>query len=166
MNQKEATVGTILTVLKERGVEYEMGGDIPISDVLTDTDKSTIRDHLFGMFRSEEVTYKSEFQVKVDDDKELKKYVSGLLNNWVRKHKDFNCGQAYVIKNPGSRAHVGDDQLTALKMLSAQQDISEEGRAEITEAIVKRKAEIAASKASTAPIKVEALPESLRHLVK
>jgi len=165
MNQKQATVSTILAVLSERDVEYELNGDVTIAEVLTDTDKATVRTTLFDMFRAGSVTYKSEFQPKVDDDAELKKYISGLVNNWIRKEKSFNCGQAYVAKNPGSRAHSGDEQLKELKKLSAQCIGDDEAMALITDAIVARQAEIAKDNAKTVTINADALPDSLKHLV-
>ena len=166
MNQKEATVSTILGVLAERGVDYELNGPTPINDILTDSDRATVRDALFTMFRDGSVTYKAEFQPKVDDDSELKKYISGLVNNWVRKNKEFNCGEVYVAKNPGSRAHSRDEQMQALKALSAQCMNDPEALAEITEAIVTRQAEIDAEKIKAIVINVNALPDSLKHLVK
>lgn len=166
MNQKEATVSTILGVLAERDVEYVRGGDVPISDVLTDVDKSNVRTALFSMFRNGDVSFKAEFQAKVNDDAELKKYISGLVNNWLRKDKDFNCGQKYVAKNPGSRANSKDAQITELKKLSAQYSNDAEALAEITDAIVARQNEIAATKAKSVVINTDALPEALKHLVK
>lgn len=164
VNQKEATVSTIMGVLSERGVDYELGGDTPISEVLTDSDKATVRSALFAMFRDGSVIYKPEFEAKVNDDAELKKYISGLVNNWIRKAKDFNCGQAYKAKNPGSRAHAQDDQLKALKALSSQYAQGSDEYNEIVTAIATRKAEIEAEKAKSVTIDVDALPESLRHL--
>lgn len=164
-NQKEATVETIIAVLTERGYDYEMNGPTPISEVLTDADKASVRECLFTMFKDGSVSYKAEFQAKVDDDSELKKYISGLVNNWIRKHKGFNSGQAYVAKNPGSRQHVGDEQLRELKKLSTQYSDNPEALAEIAEAIATRTAELAAEKAKTVEINVNALPDSLKHLV-
>ena len=164
-NQKEATVGTILAVLSERDVEYEMSGPTPIKEVLTDADKTTVRDALFTMFRNGDVTYKAEFQAKVDDDKELKKYISGLVNNWIRKYKAFNSGVVYKAKNPGSRANASDEQLKALKQLLSQ-TTSDDDRAEINTAIDTRTTEIAVEKAKSVVINVDALPEHLRGLIK
>lgn len=165
-NQKEATVQAILSTLEARDYSYELNGPTPISEVLTDTDKATVRDTLFTMFRDKEVSYKAEFQAKVDDDKELKKYISGLLNNWIRKNKEFNCGQAYVAKNPGSRAHASDEQMRELKKLFTQVTASGDTEAidEVKAAIELRKSEIK-PKASAKPINVDALPEHLRSLV-
>jgi len=164
MNQKEATVSTILAVLEERGVSYELNGPTPISEVLTNSDKEQVRDALFTMFRSGDVSYKAEFQAKVDDDSELKKYISGLVNNWIRKNKEFNCGQAYVAKNPGSRSYIKDEQLKELTKLAKQCANNPEALAQVTEAIEDRKAEIEAEKAKSIVINADALPEHLKHL--
>ena len=165
MNQKEATVSTILAVLEERGVSYEENGEAIVGDVLTDKDRAQVRDALFTMFRNGDVTYKVEFQAAVDDDSELKKYISGLVNNWIRKYKGFNAGQAYKAKNPGSRAHSRDEQLTELKKLSALCADDPDALADITEAIVARKAVIASEKAKDVVINADALPDHLKHLV-
>ena len=95
----------------------------------------------------------------------MKKYVSGLVNNWVRKNKEFNCGNTYAAKNPGSRAGSTDPQMKALKTLLSQ--LGEDDAtaiAEVKSAIEARKAEI---KPATAvkPINVDALPEHLKGLV-
>jgi len=164
--QKEATVQAILSTLEARDTTYEMSGSTPVSEVLTDADKTTVRSILFTQFREKEISYKVGFQAKVDDDKELKKYVSGLLNNWIRKAKEFNCGEVYKAKNPGSRAHSSDATMKALKTLLSQVIPSgdEKAIAEIKTAIENRKAEI---KPATAvkPINVDALPDHLKSLV-
>ena len=163
-NQRTATVNTILAVLSERGVEYELNGPVPISDVLNDTDKSKVRDILFTMFRQKEVQYKSTFQAKVDDDSELKKYISGLVNNWIRKAKEFNSGQTYQAKNPGSRAGSQDSKVKEMrKLLSVTTD--PQAKAMIQAAIDERVAELKAAKADVT-IDVSQLPEHLRNLVK
>jgi len=164
MNQKETTVQTVIDVLQSRNVEYVLNGDIPVKEVLTDLDKTQIRTILFNKFRNGEVSYKPEFQDKVDDDQELKKYVSGLLNNWIRKAKEFNSGQTYQTKNPGSRS--SDEQMKELKKLYTQVKI--EGDTEsitmVENAIEIRKSEI--NQVHHKPINVDVLPDTLKHLVK
>lgn len=167
MNQKQATVSTILAVLAERGVNYELNGSTPIGDVLTEGDRANVREAMFAMFRDGSVGFKDEATAaKYEDDAELKKYISGLVNNWIRKEKTFNCGKAYVIKNPGSRAHVGDEQLKELMKLATQIGTGNEGYEDVMQAITARKNEIAAEKSKAVDIKIDVIPESLRHLVK
>ena len=163
MNQRTATVNTILSVLKDRDVEYELNGEVPISEVLNDKDKADVRTILFEAFRTGKVTFKPEFQVKVDDDTKLRTYVSGLVNNWIKKAKEFNGDTAYVPKNPGSRAGQGDEQIRELKKLLKENQDDPEVKAEIQEAIDARLTEI---KPEAAPVDTTKIPEHLRKFVK
>ena len=163
VNQRSATVNTILSVLSERGCEYELNGETPISDVLNDSDKAKVREILFTMFRQGEIEYKSSFQSKVDDDSELKKYISGLVNNWIRKAKEFNSGNTYQAKNPGSRAGSQDSKVKEMRKL-LQVTTDPQAKAMIQEAINQRVSEIKAEK-NQVEIDASQLPEHLRHLV-
>ena len=163
VNQRSATVNTILSVLSERGYEYELNGETPISDVLNDSDKAKVREILFTMFRQGQVEYKSSFQSKVDDDSELKKYISGLVNNWIRKAKEFNSGNTYQAKNPGSRAGSQDSKVKEMRKL-LQVTTDPQAKAMIQEAINQRVAEIKAEK-NQVEIDASQLPKHLRHLV-
>lgn len=163
MNQRHATVSTILSTIKSHGIEYVLNGATPVSDVLTDKMKEEIRSELFTMFRNGSISYREDFKSKVADDTELKKYISGLVNNWIRKAPEFNNGSKYEAKNPGSRAGSGDEQVKEMKkLLSVTTDAK--ARAIIQDTIDKRLASLAAEKKSV-EINVDALPESLRHLV-
>lgn len=161
MNQRDATCNTILAVLSDSGVQYELNGEVAINDVLTSEHKATIRSILFTMFRQGKVDYRADFQAKVDDDKELGKYVSGLVNNWIRKAPEFNSGETYKAKNPGSRQGSQDEQIKAMKSLLAI-TTDPEAKQAIAEAIVTRQAELQPK----VEINVSALPEHLKHLVK
>ena len=163
MTQKKAVVSIILSTLSARGVNYELGGDVPVNDVLTDADKTTIRDFLFTGFRKGEIEMKADAKAKAHDDSYLKSYVSGLLNNWVRKEKEFNCGNVYKAKNPGSRAGSGDEQIREMKKLLSQVTDAEQKKT-IQAAIDARMAEIKPSVKTE--IDFSKLPESLRHLAK
>lgn len=166
MNQRTATVETILGVLSNRGVDYELNGPTPIAEVLSDKDKAEVRDALFTMFRNGDVSVSESFaETKLNDDSELKKYISGLVNNWIRKAPEFNSSHKYQAKNPGSRAHVGDEQLKEMMKLASQIGQGNDGYEEVMQAITERKAEIEATKAKSIVINVDAIPEHLRHLL-
>ena len=163
MNQRKATVYTILAVLEERGEAYELNGSKAIAEILTDADKKAVRDALFSMFRSSQVEMAEDSQEKYADDGKLKNYIGGLVNNWIRKAPEFNCGGKYTPKNPGSRVGSGDEQIREMKkLLSSTADA--ETKAVIQSHIDSRLAEIK----PTTQVTVDAskLPESLRHLVK
>lgn len=91
-------------------------------------------------------------------DQEMRNYVTGLLNNWLRKDERLNGGGKYVPKNPGSRAGTGDAQLKALRaLLSTLTDPAD--RAEVQKHIDARVAEI--SKASAPTVDFSKLPPEL-----
>ena len=158
MNQRKATCSTLLAVLQERGYEYELNGVTPISEVLTEADKKVVRDTLFSMFRSGQVEMSDEAKVKYSDDGKLKTYISGLVNNWIRKAPEFNADQSYVPKNPGSRQGQGDSQIKEMKkLLSATSDA--ETKKVIESHIAARLEEI---KPLETGIDFDKIPESLR----
>lgn len=159
MNQRNAVVSTILSVLEESGINYELNGSTSVSEVLTDSHKAKIRDILFLGFKQKQISYSADFQHKVDNDAELKKYVSGLLNNWIRKAPEFNSNTKYQAKNPGSRAGAGDEQVREMKkLLSATTDAK--AKELIQQAIDNRLAEIKPTKEVT--INLESIPAELR----
>ena len=162
MKQSTATINAILSVLKSKGVEYELGGETPVSKFY-DLFKTEVNKILCEGFRSGTIEMSEEAKEKYATDPELKKYVTGLINNWVRKHPPFNAGSAYVPKNPGARTGSSDEQLKALKQLLKSTNDSVI-QAEIQDAINERLAEIKPE--SKVTINVDALPEHLRHLVK
>ena len=160
VNQRTACVNTILSVLEDNGINYELNGETAVKEVLTDSMKSQVRDILFTSFRNGSVEYKESFQSKVDDDSELKKYISGLVNNWIRKAKEFNSGSTYKAANPGSRAGAGDKKVKEMKkLLSVTTDA--EARAMIQSAIDERVAQLKAE-SNKVEINVNELPADLR----
>lgn len=169
MNQKEATYNAVISAFENAGISFEDGQNAKES--LTTEMRSEVRDTLFTQFRNGDVSYSEEFAAtKLNDDSELKKYVAGLLSNWLKKDRRLNGDVKYQIQNPGSRAGQGDDQVKALRQLIKQLSSTgpnTEGLAEAKEALSARQAELAANKAvKNNPINVDAIPEGLRHLVK
>lgn len=159
MNQRQATVNAILSTLKESGISYELNSSTPVSEVLTDAHKAKVRDILFMGFKNKQIAYSQEFESKVQDDAELKKYVSGLLNNWIRKAPEFNSNQKYQAKNPGSRQGSQDEQIKEMKKLLP---ITQDAKAKeaIQTAINNRLAEIKPEKSVT--VNLDVIPEELR----
>lgn len=97
---------------------------------------------------------------KNPDEAALRKYIPGLVNNWLRKDSRLNGGTKYQTKKPGSRSGSGDESVKAMRtLLSVTTDPAV--KAQIQAAIDER---IASLKPSPT-IDAAALPESLRHLV-
>lgn len=162
VSQKQAVRNAIFSILKDADVEFELNGTVSINEVFSADNKATAREILYTGFKNGEVEYKESFQAKVDSDTELKKYVSGLLNNWMRKDKELNCGVIYKAKNPGSRAGSQDDSVKAMRqLLKVTPDA--EAKVAIQAAIDARLAEIKPTKSVT--IDESAIPDSLKHLL-
>ena len=158
-SQKDAVVKSVMSVVED----YTLNQESPLSEVITKDQKDRVKAILFNGFRNGDIELSTEAATKFRADAELKKYVSGLLDNWIRKYPGFNAGQSYVTKNPGSRSGSGDAQVKALKAL-LKTVTDNEVRAQVEQAINDRLAEIKPETKIT--IDVEALPENLRHLVK
>lgn len=163
-SQREATVNAILSVLEERGISYELDGSTNVSDVLNADDKKKVQTILSTGFNKGEIQLSSEAASKyVGNTAEMNKYVSGLINNWTRKFPAFNGGSKYEAKNPGSRAGTGDEQVKEMrKLLKVTTDA--EAKTVIQSAIDSRLEQLKPE--TKISINIEALPESLRYLVK
>lgn len=95
------------------------------------------------------------------DNEYIRKYVPGLLNNWMRKDTRLNGGGKYEAKNPGSRTGSGDEMLQQMKAL--WNITKDEGQRRLIEGeMAKRKAELEAAKMPV--IDPEKLPASLRDI--
>jgi hypothetical protein len=165
--QKTAVIEVILATLESRGIEFELNGPKTMKDVLG-TDKSMkeeIVSELMNGFTDGDIQMKKSAADKhIGEGKEssLKKYVVGLVDNWVRKNPEFNSGESYAIKNKGSRAGQGDEEIKNLRLMKKTQT-DEAVLAQIDEAIEARLTVIKPTAVVT--INAEAIPEHLRHLL-
>ena len=157
MKQKDATISTVLNVLADRGVVYEMNGPVILKTIFSPDDRTKAIDELCAMYT------RGEYEITTKpSEAELRKYVSGLLTNWVSKYDGFNSGVKHAIKNPGSKAGQGNATVKALRAM-LESDKYESARADIQVAL---DLELAKTRVKTeAKIDASFLPESLRHLV-
>lgn len=158
-SQKDAVVRAVMSVVEG----YTLGEETPLSEVITKEEKDRVKTILFNGFRNGNIELSAEAATKYRADAELKKYVTGLLDNWIRKYPQFNAGQSYVTKNPGSRSGTGDAKIKALKAL-LKTVTDNEVKAQVQQAIDERLNELKPE--AKVEIDVNALPEHLRHLVK
>lgn len=107
--------------------------------------KPTIVSELCEMFINEEITMSEKAREKYSNPKDLRGYVGGLVNNWLRKDTRLNGGDKYVTKNPGSRAGSSDSIVKNLKALRSTMT-DEVKIKEIDSAIEARQAEIKVKK--------------------
>lgn len=60
----------------------------PLKTYITKPVKKEVRSALFFMFKNNELSYKSNKTEK--NDKQLRKYCSGLISNWLSKDDRYN----------------------------------------------------------------------------
>lgn len=146
MSQGEAVFQAVCEVL-----DWQIDGKVELSD----TRLEAVYSRVLMAFTSGETVHS-----KNPSEAQLKKYIPGLVNNWLRKDKRLNGGVKYQPKNPGSRTGSGDESVKAMRtLLSVTTDPAV--KAQIEEAIAARLEELKPK----VEIKVEALPPTLRHLV-
>lgn len=155
MNQRTAAVQTVLNILADRGVVYELNGVQTVKSFLNADDKTKIIDEMCAMYVRGEYIITTE-----PKGAELRKYVSGLINNWITKAPEFNGGNKHVIKNPGSRAGASNPEVKNMRLLLDQVSDPE------TKALIQAEIDARTQPKATATIDASFLPESLRHLVK
>lgn len=147
MNQRQGVYVTTMNVLGEHGISFDDGGDV--SAVVTDKIRGDIMNVIVAGFQAGEIEMSEEGRAKYAEEKKLRCYVSGLISNWFRKDPRLNGNVKHEIKNPGSRAGAGDDQLKALKLIREAKADDAEAVAAIDAAIEMRKTELKASKQVT-----------------
>ena len=91
------------------------------------------------------------------DEIALRKYIPGLVNNWVRKDTRLNGGTKYTPKNPGSRTGSGDETLKNLRILMTM--VAEDVKPAVQVEIDKRIEEL---RPKPQALNIVALPEALR----
>jgi hypothetical protein len=144
MNQKEAVYQAITGM-------FDVAGEGAVE--LSRDQKHDVISVLIEGFKAKRISYAGE----LPDDKQLRNYCSGLLNNWLRKDTRLNGGTKYEAKNPGARRGSADPQVVALRKLQAMQTDPDKV-AEIQVYIDKRIEEITPK----VEIDVSALPADLR----
>ena len=162
MNQKDAVYQATYNVLADNDITFEDHSDI--TEVMTKEYRTLIICIVCEGFKAGEVQFKDTpaNKEKLGDDGKLKEYVSGLVSNWHRKDKRFNGNTTYKLKNPGSRAGQGDEQLKALRALYKQFKGVDDGKAtEIQTAIDTRVGQIRTEKAKQVQVNIDALPAEL-----
>lgn len=164
LNQHQAVFQATKFIL---GSEFKEGVDI--KTYITKEQRAAVIDLVVDMFQKNEAELSERARAKFDTVQKLRTYTNGLVTNWFNKGKDLNGGVDYEVKNPGSRAGAGDEQLKTLKNLKANlvlKGASAEAIAKVDAVIEARISAITETSAvKLKEVNVELLPEELRGLV-
>lgn len=163
ISQKVAVVNEVQSIL---GSSFDPS--TPAKEQLTSEQFSTIKSNIVSGIMAGSISYNKD----VDDEKEISRYVSGMISNHFRKAKELNGGTSYSPQSTGRGSR--DPQLSELsKLLGTYEEGSDEFN-QIVSAINSRKQELSAEKAEVAAEKkrqkelaslnTDALPESVKGL--
>lgn len=146
-----------MAVVQVFGVDGKLNGPVPSTTEWTKQQSEAVNGIVLHGFLTGMVSKQSGG----NDEVALRKYIPGLVNNWVRKDSRMNGGVKYTPKNPGSRTGSGDETLKNLRLLLTM--VADDAKPAVQAEIDKRIEELR-PKAIT--INESAIPESLRHLLK
>lgn len=163
ISQKDSVVNEVKAVL---GSSYDTNK--PAKEQLSDDQMKTVKANVVKGIIDGDVAFKKD----TSDEKEIARYVSGMVSNHMRKAKELNGGNTYSPQTSGKGSR--DPQVAELsKLLKTYTEGTDEYN-QILSAIESRKEEIAAEKAAAAKekkkqkelssINMDSLPENLQDL--
>lgn len=155
INQKEAVFQAISEVFSLSGQSIEPGS--VVNDIITKDQKAQVNTFLCEGFRAGKIQLATEYPTDVG----LKSYVSGLINNWLRKDTRLNGGVKYEAKNPGSRAGSSNPQIKAMRALLKTMDASDPRRSTVEQTLNAHLEQERAAKQKVT-VNLSDLPEELR----
>jgi hypothetical protein len=160
MKQSQAVYQATKSVCEDNGVHFEDG--MNAADIVTKEMRASIYSILCEGFKSGTIDLADteSNRAKLSNDAELRKYVSGLVNNWFRKDTRMNGGGKYTPKNPGSRAGQTDPEVKQLRLLLKSGQLNEEQAHIVQARLDERVAELSAK--SQPKIDFSVLPAELR----
>lgn len=155
MSQKEVVYQTIISYCFNNGIKRE-----GLLTELTKVQKLEVVGLMVELTKEGRVEVKSE-----KESKDLKKYWTGCVGNWLKKDMRLNGGSKYIPKTKkGPRV---SDEVKELKKLLAAVELS--GNEEVIDKVqlelARQLDKEAVEKEVDTAIDASKLPESLRHLV-
>jgi hypothetical protein len=131
IGQKQAVVNAVGSIL---GSDFT-AGETPVKDIITQDQLNKVRDDVFSNIKNGNVSYNGD----TSDDKALRRYVNGMVQNHFRKAKELNGGEKYAPTGGGAKR---DAQLSELKKLLDTYSAGSEEYDKIQQAISNREAEL------------------------
>jgi len=163
ISQKESVISQVKLALGS-----SFNASIAARNLLTDDQLETIKTNIFNGILNGTI----DFGKEITDEKELSRYVSGMVSNYLRKSKELNGGSDYAPQSTGRGSR--DPQVSELnKLLKTYTEGSDE-YSQIVFAIEARKNELASERTVVVKekkkvkefesINMDVLPESLKSL--
>lgn len=140
LGQKASVVKAVESVLGSNFIS----GETVVKSVITADQLSQVRDQVFNGIKAGNVSYNGD----TTDEKALRRYVNGMVQNHFRKAKELNGGNKYTPSSTGTSRK--DPQLSNLKKLLKTYEEDSDEYQKILDAISTREAELAEEKKAAA----------------
>lgn len=157
VNQKQGVYDAVVAYCEEHNIHFEDG----IKVEFTKEQRSAVVEMVTQALIAGEIEFSDSAKAKHDTEAKKRTYCNGLVSNWLRKDTRLNGDTVYQIKNPGSRAGQGDEQLKNLKLLLKTID-DDAQKEKVQEAIDTRVEELKAEKLGKVEINYDAIPDTLK----
>jgi hypothetical protein len=135
-SQKDAVVNAVTKILGKSFIK----GSTNAKETLTEDQLTELRETIFKGVKAGDIAYNKD----LSDDKAVRRYVNGMIDNHLRKAKELNGGTKYVVKNAGS--HSRDPQISALKKLAKNYSDGSAEQTKVLSAISNRESQLSAER--------------------
>jgi hypothetical protein len=139
IGQKQSVINAVSEVL---GSSFVPSSTI-VRDVITSEQLESVRQLVFAGIISGSVA----FGKSTEDEKLVRRYVNGMVDNHFRKSPELNGGTKYTTPTPGSRGSR-DSQLSTLRKLLKTFDEGSSQYTQVLNAIATREATLSSERAS------------------
>lgn len=166
IGQKQAVIDAVSSVL---GSNFT-SGNTDVRSTITSEQLDEVRDIVFNGITNGLVNYSKDLA----DDKAVRRYVNGMIDNHFRKATELNGGNKYVAPASSARG-ARDGQLSTLKKLLKTFEEGTEQHNQVLAAIENRTAFLATERASAkatraraskaSEIDMSVLPMELQNLI-
>lgn len=159
-SQKEAVYVAVKDILEANGKSIKTTEPVALSI----SERAAVVQYIADLIASSQAYFSPNAAAKYSTEKDIKKYVSGLVSNWLRRDPRLNGGSASAVASQSESKKEPDTVLKNLKNLLHNVKGNPEAEAEILKEIEKRSAGIKADKIA-GKIDKDSIPEHLKHLL-
>lgn len=134
VSQKEAVVSAVGKILGKSFVV----GSTNVKETISGEQLTQLRDTIFTGIQAGDIAYNKD----IDDEKTVRRYVNGMIDNHFRKAKELNGGAAYAAKTSNGSRGIRDPQLAALRKLSKNYESGSQEQSKVLSAINSRESQL------------------------
>lgn len=141
-SQKEAVVSAVAKILGKSFIS----GSTNVKEIITPEQLTQLRETILKGIQAGTIAYNKD----ASDEKAVRRYVNGMIDNHFRKAKELNGGTKYAVQTSGSGRGARDPQLSALRKLAKNYESGSAEQQKVLTAINSRETQLAAERQAAA----------------